>query len=148
MKCDEVRTVVIELLMKELNDQCSHLCEKLRFNSILRQTSLDDLLKFTWQCLVDEWKTEAPLYWSFLQAVASPPRPRNKQKGLKESSRYPSMCMGGAVLLKERNKDMSALHHLMGIYLYHGDLHKSVSIHKIHLPKNVMLFCTIGAQAG
>ena len=115
-------------MIKELNDQCSHLCEKVRFKSILRQSSLDALLKFRFQDLVNEWKVEAPLFWSFLEAVAAPPRPKNKEKGLKLSSRYPSICMGGAVLLKERNKDMSALHQLVGIYLFRGDLHKSVSI--------------------
>ena len=41
------------------------------------------------------------------------------------------MCMGGAILLKERNKDMSALHQLVGIYLFHGDLHKLVNMFKI-----------------
>ena len=127
MKCDEVATIIIEILLKELNDQCTHLCEKVHFKSILRQSSLDDLLKFTWQSLVDEWKLEAPLFLSFLQAVATPRRPRNKQKGLTVTGRFPALCMGGAVLLKERNKDMSALHQLVGIYLFHGDLHKSVS---------------------
>ena len=128
MKCDEVRTIVIELILKELNDQCAHLCEKVHFKSVLRQSTLDDLLKFEWQTLIDEWKLEAPLFLSFLQAAAAPPRLRNKQKGVTVASRFPPMCMGGTVLLKERNKDMSALHQLVGIYLFHGDLHKSVSI--------------------
>ena len=127
MKCDVVRTIIIELVLKELNDQCAHLCEKVQFKSILRQSSLDDLLNFTWKNLIDEWKVEAPLFLSFVQAVAAPPRPKNKQKGLTVASRYPTICMGGAVLLKERNKDMSALHQLVGIYLFHGDVHKSVS---------------------
>ena len=128
MKCDEIRTIILELLLKELNDQCGHLCEKVHFKSVLRKSTLDDLLDFKWQILIDEWKFEAPLLLSFLQAVAAPPRLRNKQKGVTVASRYPSICMGGALLLKERNKDMSALHQLVGIYLFHGDLHKSVSI--------------------
>ena len=47
------------------------------------------------------------------------------------------MCMGGALLLKERNKDMSALHQLVGIYLFHRDLHKSVSIDS---DNNIMVY--------
>ena len=70
--CDEVRTIITEILLKELNDQCAHLA------------------KSGW------WQS-------------------------------PALCMSGAVLLKECNKDMSALHQLVGIYLFHGDLHKSVS---------------------
>jgi hypothetical protein len=95
---------------------------------VLRKSKLADLLNFKWQTLIDEWKFEAPLLLSFLHTVAAPPQLRNKQKGVTVVSRYPSICMGGAVLLKERNKDMSALHQLVGIYLFHGDLHKSVSI--------------------
>ena len=69
--------------------------------SILDQSSLDDLLKFRFENPVEEWKSEPPLFWSFLEADAAPPRHKNKEKGLKVSNRYPSICMGGAVLLKE-----------------------------------------------
>ena len=127
LNCEEVKTIIVDLILKELSNQCSHLCEKIQFSSMLRRSSVDALLKFTCQNLVDEWKVHAPLFLSFLQAVAAPPRPRNKKKGLKLSSRYPAMCMGGAVLLKERNQEMSALHQLVGLYLFHGDLHKAVS---------------------
>ena len=109
MKCDGVHTIVIELILKELNDQCARLCEKVHFKSMLQQSILEDLLKFA-------------------RAAAAPPRLRNKHKGVTVVSRCPHMCVGGTVLLKEHNKDMSALHQLVGIYLFHGDLHKSVSI--------------------
>ena len=47
VKCDEVQTIVIKLFLKELNDQCARLCEKAHFKSVLRQSILEDLLKFT-----------------------------------------------------------------------------------------------------
>ena len=78
MKCDVVRTIITEFILKELNDQCAHLCEKVQFKSILCQSSLDDLLNFIWKSLIDEWKVEAPLFLSFIQAVAAPLRPKNK----------------------------------------------------------------------
>ena len=82
IKCDEVRAIIIELILKELNDQCGHLCEKVHFKSVLRKSTLDDLLKFKLQTLIEEWKFEAPLLLSFLKAVAAPPRLRNKQNGV------------------------------------------------------------------
>ena len=85
---------------------------------------MDDLLKFTWLDLVKEWRVHA---LTFLQAVAAPPRPKNLKKRQKPASCYSAMCMGGAVPLKERNKDMSALHHPVGLYLFHGYPHKAVS---------------------
>ena len=47
MKCDEVRTIILELIFKELNDQCGHLCEKVHFKSVLRKSTLDDHVGFT-----------------------------------------------------------------------------------------------------
>ena len=101
---------------------------QVKFQSILRHSSLQNLLDFSWQSLIDEWRKEAPLLLSFLLTVVGPPRHRNKLKAKRVEDRYPAVCTGGAVLLKERNKDLAALHQLIGIYLFHGDLHKAVRV--------------------
>ena len=107
IECDEVCSIVLELILKQLSDQCEHLCEKVKFQSILRHSSLQNLLDFSWQSLIDEWRKEAPLLLSFLLTVVGPPRHRNKLKAKRVEDRYPAVCTGGAVLLKE---DLAALH--------------------------------------
>ena len=73
IKCDEVRAIIIELILKELNDQCGHLCEKVHFKSVLRKSTLDDLHKFKWQTLIGEWKFEAPLLLFFSSSSSTTP---------------------------------------------------------------------------
>jgi len=36
------------------------------------------------------------------------------------------VCMAGAVLLRQRNVHMSALHHIVGLILFHGNISKLV----------------------
>ena len=74
-----------------------------------------------------EWKEHAPLLFAVLNAIVGKVRARNLVKGASEESRYPSICTAGAVLLKERNKDKSLIHHVIGILLFHGDVKKMVS---------------------
>lgn len=67
--------------------------------------------------------------FKFLLSVAAPKRSRNKAKGVNTNTRYPSICTAGSILLRERNCMMSAVQHLVGVILFHGDVHKQVRVH-------------------
>ena len=124
MKCEPIRAIIIELILDALKAECVHLCGQRV--SLLRRTTPSDLVSLKWGSVISEWKKETPLFYSFLFAVAAPPRPKNATKGISLTSRYPAVCMAGSILMNERNKHMSAIQHLVGILLFHGDCHKLV----------------------
>ncbi len=126
MKCNEVSCLVVGLVLKRLRDECEQLCSRSR-KGMLRKSSPDDLQSFNWVSIASELKQEAPLLFAVLTAAGAPPRPRNVSKGATEESRYPAICTAAAVLLKERCDFMSALQHLLGIILFHGNASKQVS---------------------
>ena len=126
MKSVPLRTIVTELILNTIRAECTHLCG--HGVSLLHKSTPQDLKAFRWEAVIEEWKREAPLFHAFLFAVAAPPRPRNVIKVVDITSRYPAICMGGAMLLKERNACMSAIHYLSGIILFHGDCKKQVII--------------------
>ena len=123
MRSLEIRSCVIEMVMMELQYEASHLCEKAKFRSLLRNSTPSDVIEFKWSDLINEWKREAPLLSSFLFAIAGTQRTRNVRKATTIERRFPAMCMAGAILLKERNQEMAALQHLVGIILSHGEIH-------------------------
>lgn len=125
MKCNEISGLVIERVLKQLREECEHLCSRSR-KGMLRKSSPDDLQSFNWLSVAQELKQEAPLLFAVLTAIGAPPQPQNVHKGASEESHYPAFCTAAAVLLKERCKFMSAIHHLLGI-LFHGNASKQVS---------------------
>lgn len=126
MKCNEVSVAIVDLVIKQLRSECEQLCSHSK-NSMLRRSSPEDLQSFNWLSVASELRKEAPILFAVLTAVAAPPRPRNVHKGATEESRLPAICTAAAVLLKERCTFMSALQHLLGITLFHGNASKQVS---------------------
>ena len=96
-----------------LNQTCLQLqkeCQKLakKKNSVLRSTSIKDLKAFKRGKLIKEWKAEAPTLYKFLKSASN-----------KKSARLkPIIGTAGALLLKGRNQRMSAVQHLVGLYLF------------------------------
>lgn len=125
MKCTDTSSLVISLVLEKLMVECEILCSS-SSQSTLRMTSPENLQAFDWSAIADELKQKAPLLFAVLMAVGAPPRPRNIRKGVTEESRYPGVCTAAAILLKERCDNMSALQHLVGIILFHGNASKQV----------------------
>ena len=88
-------------------------------SSILRALQPQKLITFTFSQLVDEWASIAPLLLKVLATVANvdPFDPASNVTGI---------CTSGAVLLRQRNVHMSALHHLAGLIFFHGNASKLV----------------------
>ena len=87
--------------------------------SVLKCTSLEDLRKFKWSKLMKEWAREAPLLYKVLRAIAMPPQfAKRKMQSLR-----PIIGTAGAMLLKSRNAQMSAVQYLVGLSLFLGQKH-------------------------
>ena len=86
---------------------------------MLRKVKRNDLLSFSFEALVDEWKGHAPLLLQFLSTVANIPVSS-------KAAPLTGICTAGAALLRQRNVHMSALHHVVGLILFHGNASKQV----------------------
>lgn len=128
MKCEHVRSALLGKVLGLVSQECKHLCEVKDFSSVLRKSTKNDLKEFSWEKVASEFRKEAPIFFKFLLSVAAPKRSRNKVKGVEITARYPSICTAGSILLRERNCMMSAVQQLVGVILFHGDVHKQVRV--------------------
>ncbi len=117
-----LRDAVIEGLLLDLHRQCTSLCQK-DYCSVLRGVKPHELISFTFEKLVREWGSVAPLLLRFLTTVANVTL--LDEQTMPQAS-APSVCTAGAVLLRQRNMHMSALHHIVGLILFHGNVSKLV----------------------
>lgn len=118
----DLYTGTVNRIMADIIKECVHLCEKKRFSSILRRTDPNNLQNFQWSNLLDEWKKEAPLLYQFLTTIATP-----SSSTCLPTDHFPAVCTSGAILLRSRNIHMSAVHQLIGLVLFHGNLSKTVN---------------------
>ena len=92
--------------------------------SVLKCTSLEDLRKFKWSKLIKEWIHEAPTLYKVFRAIAVPPQcAKGKMQYLR-----PIIGAAGAMLLKARNAQMSAVQYLVGLSLFLGRTRKKVCL--------------------
>ena len=120
--------LVTDALLKKIKAECEVLCSTLS-KTKLRLSSPEDLTKFDWNDVAGELQQKAPNFLSFLTTVAAPKRrSRNRHKGITTECLYPAVCTAAAVLLKQRCEGMSALQHIIGTMLFHGNASKQVFI--------------------
>lgn len=117
-KCKGLRQAMVNRSCLELDKECRKLVRKKK--SLLKCTSLEELKAFKWSKLMKEWRKEAPTLYKVLGAIASHFSKRNMQ------SLRPVIGSAGAMLLKARNKQMSAVQHLVGLSLFLGRTRKKV----------------------
>ena len=117
----KLREKVLTTIIGDLMQECDHLCGKKNMVSILRKSKPDNLLQFSWEKLQSEWKKEAPTLYRILEAVATP-----RLAAELSEDRLPSVCVAGSILLRSRNQHMSAIQHLIGLILFHGNVRKQV----------------------
>lgn len=110
MACQTMRrlvvTRVLALVVKEVSGLCS-----LKDPSLLRKTSKEELTKFDFKSLCEEWQARAPIFHSFLLASAC------TKKNIAQTTWLPSMALSGSILLKQRNNQMCATANIIGILI-------------------------------
>ena len=118
-KNDNLCGKIFDRFLWTLHQQCQDLCRKKEFCSILRKTSRANLQSFSFDSVWQEWKEHAPLFAKFLATSAN--------TSLSETtSMTAGICTAGSLLLKARNTHMSALQHMVGLILFHGNASKQV----------------------
>jgi hypothetical protein len=103
---DSLRSVLQKCVLKELENQCKKLCQ-VKSKSVLRNISPKNLESFSFKTIIDELRMYAPLLLDTLSSVM-------------DHSEQNKLAVAAAILLKNRNIHMSAVHHLVGQILDHG----------------------------
>ena len=109
MDCPLVRNHIVEKVMKVVSKEVTGLCSKTN-PSLLRKTGKEDLEKFDMELVCKEWRERAPVFYSFLLTSAA-------NKSTKSSTWFGSLALALSVLLKQRNREMSATAEVMGVLL-------------------------------
>ena len=125
-KSPGLRRGIIEIVKREINKECCLLCSS-KIPSILRKTSKDDLLEFSWKNLANELEEKAPTLQTILKSASFPLNNEAKLiEGGKECEKeikwLPATCMAAAVLLKNRSRYMTAVQLLITIIIQHSGL--------------------------
>lgn len=121
LKCADLKEKLIDKVMDQLGQECTHLCS-MKLKSLLRKCAPKQLLDFSLEGLMLEWQREAPLLHRILVTAAS-------STSAQSTDQIPPICMAGSILLRARNIHMSALQHVVGILLFHGNATKQVLVH-------------------
>lgn len=94
------------MLEKVLKDQCKTLCQ-VKNKSVLRNISPKNLESLSFKSIMNDCQLYAPLLLETLACVMNQPT-ENK------------LAVAVALLLRNRNTHMSAVHHVIGQILDHG----------------------------
>lgn len=119
----EIQSYLVCEMINAIKSECYQLVSK-KYPSMLQKKSKKDLVNFSWHLLISELTNRAPLLLSLLSAVADL-RMSKKRLNIPVSC-LPFVGMASAVLLKCRNKHMSAVQHIMSMILNAGHANSRV----------------------
>lgn len=96
-KCDEVYSLVKTHILKQVAQECTHLCKKDGFSYLLQKQDLEEFLR---EKIADQLRKEVPLFFKFLVSVAAPTREeqskrRQPQKSLPSNLHWWSSAIEG-----------------------------------------------------
>ena len=115
MRSNAMRKYVIINMSRILKSEIRALCS----NSVLRSQAVTDLSQFTWDNLIKEMQTFAPVLLSLLYACT--------ERKTSRSNREATIGICVSVLLKYRFSKMCLVQKLIALILYAGHSAKSVS---------------------
>ena len=99
MQVKSLKNAFLKHILQQIHLECVLLCGKK--SSVLRALTPAELGSFSFEQLLDEWQSYAPLFYEFLSCAANVHASELKEKCI-------GLCIAGAVLLRERNIHMSA----------------------------------------
>jgi len=106
MNHKQLYSAVLDRFVQKVNAECQDMCKRTLPPS---KTFVEDL------------KKKAPTLHTVFSCIVS----RSDQHP--NSTHYPSLCMSVAILLKERNTEMSGLQYIVSLLLYSSHVDKQVS---------------------
>ena len=128
---------LVDLFVKEVNKECETLSRKgsekrPQPQSILRKTSKQDIVKFSFEKFEQELETRAPLFHSVLKSAASNRRIKDQNaKFLMQST-----CMAAAICLKNRCPSMTVIQLIISIILQHSGIMVGVNFYYANCRSN------------
>lgn len=116
-KAKKLQKAIVNQTFLQLEKECRKLVKQKK--SVLRSTSVKELMAFKWTKLIEEWQAQAPTLYKCLKTIVN-----NAFNSKLASKLKPFIGTAGAILLKGRNKRMSAVQHLIGLCLFLGRTRK------------------------
>jgi hypothetical protein len=117
-----LRDAIFEGVSKQVTREIAGLCSKSN-PSLLRSTSKEQLIAFSWEKLHEEMKERAPMFLQFLNAsISNPSQSRNINK--RTETLLAPMLNAGSELVSIFNEDMNAVRKIKSIILKKGGLKK------------------------
>lgn len=112
LKCKPLRAEIIRCVMKDVAKEMTGLCSK-NNPSKCRNSTPQELMDLNVEDICTEWMRRAPIFYAFLMTAGVP----SKRKDAASLKSLPSIAVSGAVLLRERCKEMNALQHLISMII-------------------------------
>ena len=107
-----IRQCLVDRVIDVVNEECTTLCRKsLQPISLFRQLPPEQVDMFSWNQCVAELQKHCPTTLQLFNTIVSCSDHRNAHK--RGDRHYPGICMAMAVLLKERNREMSGIQSLI-----------------------------------
>lgn len=122
LKVNSLEDKITEALGQSITDELKGLCATSN-PSILRKTSKEDLLQFSWNNVFAELREQAPVFLQFIQAsVQNPSHSRNVHN--KGDALIPPMCDAACQLIAVFNEGMCTSRRIKSVILKKGGLKK------------------------
>ena len=119
-----LRSEVLILVARVLDEECSRLCSTAPPVSLFRRYPLFERDSFSYSKCIVELQTKCPTLYQLLWTVVTKTDRRNSTK--REQHHHPGLCMAVALILKERNQHMTGLQTFLSLVLFNCSVQKKV----------------------
>ena len=101
-KHEKIKPFVVERIQKEVDKQCCLMCSSKK-PSLLRQTSKDKMLQFSFEELESELKLRAPIFFGIIKSASRKLRSKDKSSDLYWLA---SSNLHGSISMSEESKPL------------------------------------------
>ena len=115
----DIKESVLDKICECIEEECNLICKKNA--SIFRKYNI--AANFEWSDYASELKQKLPIIYRVLSKIVSHSDKRNSRT---IDYHNPGMCTAVAILLNERNREMTGLQTLMSLILYPTQVQKQV----------------------
>ena len=123
-----LRELLVEKVVQAVGNECASLCSRsAQPVSLFRHFSLDQSDTFAWKECIRELEQKCPILFRLFTHLVSHTDHRNASK--RGERHYPGICMATAVLLKERNREMSGMQAFLSLVLFSSRVEKKVCMY-------------------
>ena len=122
-----LREQLVEKVVQAVTNECASLCSRsAQPASLFHYFSLHQSDTFAWKECVGELEQRCPILFRLLTYIVSHTDHRNAIK--RGEKHYPGICMATAILLKERNREMTGIQAFLSLVLFSSRVEKKVCV--------------------